>query len=190
MLLNSKLQVLIRSYCIQNRPSSAADLHFFSNMSSFEDVLETVSLAKEQHGKRQKHQRRISPKVLLSAKQRLFPAKNNLKSCNSFEMLHTCIKDLLLNPKILGLGELYFYDTALRIGAYLNLLPEKVYLHSGTRIGAKKLGIDWKKESLDPAIFPEPFKALKPYEIEDFLCIYKDTFEKKDVSRRRDLSCP
>lgn len=91
-------------------------------------------------------------------------------------MLHSRIEEILSNPKIVGLGELYFYDTALRIGAYLNLHPEKVYLHRGTRIGAKKLGFDWKKESLDPAIFPEPLKPLKPLEIDYFLCIYKKYF--------------
>jgi hypothetical protein len=35
-----------------------------------------------------------------------------------------------------GLGELYVYDTSLRIGAKLNLFPDRVYLHAGTRLGA------------------------------------------------------
>lgn len=40
-----------------------------------------------------------------------------------------------------GLGELYVYDTTLRIGAKLNLFPDKVYLHAGTRLGATALGL-------------------------------------------------
>jgi hypothetical protein len=34
------------------------------------------------------------------------------------------------------------YDTALRIGAKLKLFPTKVYLHAGTRLGARALGLD------------------------------------------------
>jgi hypothetical protein len=41
-----------------------------------------------------------------------------------------------------GLGELYIYDTALRIGAKSGLEPDMVYLHAGTRKGAKALGLD------------------------------------------------
>ncbi|MEK7411500.1 MAG: hypothetical protein AAB327_09000, partial [Actinomycetota bacterium] len=37
------------------------------------------------------------------------------------------------------LGPLYVYDTALRIGAKKGQMPKVVYLHAGTREGAKKL---------------------------------------------------
>jgi hypothetical protein len=57
-----------------------------------------------------------------------------------FEMIHTAV-----HP-IPGLGELYVYDTALRIGAKLNLLPDKAYLHAGTRSGARALGLDARAE--------------------------------------------
>ena len=39
------------------------------------------------------------------------------------------------------LGELTVYDVAHRIGAYLQLEPDVVYLHRGTRIGARYLGL-------------------------------------------------
>ena len=41
--------------------------------------------------------------------------------------------------QIKGIGELTIYDTALRIGFYLDIYPDKVYLHAGTREGAKRL---------------------------------------------------
>jgi hypothetical protein len=73
-----------------------------------------------------------------------------------------------------GIGELYEYDTALRIGSYLRKLPKRVYLHAGTRVGAKALGFDPKLRSLNPRALPLPLRELKPHELEDVLCIYKD----------------
>jgi hypothetical protein len=40
---------------------------------------------------------------------------------------------------IKGFGELAVYDCSLRVGSYLNLLPDKIYLHAGTRKGAEAL---------------------------------------------------
>jgi hypothetical protein len=66
------------------------------------------------------------------------------------------------------------YDTALRIGAYLHLKPELVYLHAGTRIGARNLGFDSSAEFIATRNFPDEFRCLSASEIEDVLCIYKD----------------
>ena len=53
-------------------------------------------------------------------------------------------------------------------------MPERVYLHRGTRKGARALGLDWRADSLDPRVLPKELADLEPREIEDFLCIYKD----------------
>jgi hypothetical protein len=72
-----------------------------------------------------------------------------------------------------GLGLLYCYDTALRMGCRLRFLPLRVYLHSGTREGAIALGIDRKRQTVEIAELPPPFACLDAAEIEDALCIYK-----------------
>jgi hypothetical protein len=74
---------------------------------------------------------------------------------------------------IKGLGKLYAYDVAHLIGAHLNLSPERVYLHAGTRKGARALGFPSALEYLTPSQLPSELQILKPYEMEDFLCIYK-----------------
>jgi hypothetical protein len=71
------------------------------------------------------------------------------------------------------LGELYVYDTSLRIGAYMGIWPQKVYLHAGTRKGAKALGFPSTARSIDPLAMPIEMSQLEPREMEDFLCIYK-----------------
>ena len=78
----------------------------------------------------------------------------------------------MLEP-ISGAGELYVYDTSLRIGAKSNLLPTKVYLHAGTRVGARALGLDGQAKTLEVSMLPPEFRQLEPHEIEDVLCIFK-----------------
>jgi hypothetical protein len=97
-----------------------------------------------------------------------------LTRSGSFEELHDCI-DEIIRP-ISGVGELTVYDTALRIGARRGLYPTKVYLHAGTRIGAKNLGLAWRQPTLDMDDLPLPLQALPAYEVEDVLCIYDDFF--------------
>jgi hypothetical protein len=94
-----------------------------------------------------------------------------IQKAHDFDDLFHLI-DTALEP-IPGLGELYVYDTTLRIGAKLNLFPDKVYLHAGTRLGARALGLR-TAATLKMSELPKEFRALKPHEIEDVLCIFKD----------------
>jgi hypothetical protein len=70
---------------------------------------------------------------------------------------------------------------ALRIAPWLRLTPALVYLHAGTRVGAEKLGLDVSGETLDPKELPRAFAVLRADEVEDVLCIYKKSFEAKDL---------
>ena len=81
---------------------------------------------------------------------------------------------------ILGIGELYIYDTSMRLGAYLGFLPTKVYLHAGTRKGAKALGFT-NSDALEISELPTEFGRLDPHEVEDVLCIFKDELKKLDL---------
>jgi hypothetical protein len=101
---------------------------------------------------------------------RLHQAK--LGRAQSFAELIVCIDAAVRSLR--GIGELYVYDTALRLGAHLGLLPHKVYLHAGTRRGARALGLDHRAESVSLADLPAPLRGLRPHEIEDVLCIYKE----------------
>ena len=76
--------------------------------------------------------------------------------------------------RIHGLGELYCYDTTLRIDAYLSLMPERVHLHAGTRDGAVAPGFDADVRLIGLRQLPDAFWELEPFEAEDLLCIYKE----------------
>ncbi len=176
------LAVSIRHYISNHRVRHQTELDWFRNQPTLTKAIEVSAMATNQHGKRLSHQRRLKKVVLEEAKDTLWEAENALKECKNFEILLECIE--IRTRSICGIGELYRYDTALRIGAYLEVSPEKVYLHAGTREGAKILGIDPKLRHIDPTILPKEFNQLSPDEIEDALCIYKKHLGETTISSK------
>jgi hypothetical protein len=142
-----------------------------------EMTIRHASLGINSEGKRYSHQRRLTRKSLEEASTRLLTASKRIAACNNFEDLINLIENIV--GPISGIGELYIYDTSFRIGAFLGMLPRRVYLHAGTRTGAKALGFDGRVKSVAVENFPPEWKILKPYEIEDVLCIFKDKIKKR-----------
>ena len=173
---NADLAALVRLYRLHNRPNSFEELKFFREMPSLELAVHYAALAINQDKKRSSHQRRLSLATLSRAKALLSAARFRLKACRSFYELHLRLASILLPVR--GLGELYVYDTALRLGSFFKLSPEHVYLHRGTRSGARALGLNVSKGFLEVSELPKSVQALEPHEIEDFLCIYKAHFIK------------
>jgi hypothetical protein len=171
---------LVRHYTINHRPRSRDELEWFTTRSSLEDTIKFAALANA-NGKRLSHQRRIKNENLEKARVILLSAIDDIQHCQSFDELLNLVENELHD--IHGLGELYAYDTALRIGSKLGLLPEKIYLHAGTRKGAKTLGLDWKARALEMVAMPDELQELEPHEVEDFLCIYEDKLEDQKNNR-------
>lgn len=165
------LRGMVRHYILNKRPRAQHELECFRRQ-PLEKALERAALANDERGKRFSHQTRLKGSQLRKARNVLLDAAKKLRRCDSFDQLHNLIKEHLKGTP--GLAELYCYDTALRIGASLGLMPKRVYLHRGTRKGARRLDLDWRADSLDPRALPRALAVLEPREIEDFLCIYKD----------------
>ena len=173
----SSLDQIVQRHISEHRPRAARELRYYKLQRSLEKAIEVAVLARMPSGKRHPHQRRIPGRVLEVAKEQLFSA--DLERCDSFAKLFATVEEAI--RPIHGIGELAVYDTAQRIGAYLGLMPERVYLHAGTREGAKALGVDVRRKTVAVDELPEPLRALEAYEIEDCLCIYKA--ELKELSR-------
>jgi len=92
--------------------------------------------------------------------------------CSTFEDLHDAIRGAI--GSIRGIGDLTVYDTAVRIGAHLGLEPQMVYLHAGTKAGARAMGLAGQGGRLAMSTLPAAFRQLSAREVEDCLCIYKD----------------
>lgn len=164
-----RLDSIVRAYIARCRSHSDEELGSFSVEPTVASAIERAGRAETSEGKRYHHQRRL-PKALLrfSAKQLM---RAHLERAKSFDDLHRRV-DLTVGS-LHGIGELTVYDSALRIGAKLGLLPRRVYLHRGTRVGARALGLDWRARTLEVGDLPRVLRALRPHEIEDCLCIFK-----------------
>lgn len=149
-----------------------AQLRSFAEETTLRSAVARAALAETRDGKRYSHQRRIKQVVLQAIRQVL--SEIDYSQMRSFDELHTAIDREI--GSIRGVGELLVYDTALRIGAKLSLMPERVYLHSGTRQGARALGLPWKQGSISIHQMPAVLRGLQPHEIEDCLCIFKSHF--------------
>ena len=163
------VEAIVDDHITQHRTRTAREMKFYKIQPNLEQAIEVASLAKLPSGKRHPHQRRIPQAALQESKARLSVVDFN--KCASFDELYAVVERQI--DDISGIGRLTVYDTAQRIGAYLGLEPDLIYLHAGTREGAKALGLDVRKHALTFQEMPEPFHRLRPYEIEDCLCLYK-----------------
>ena len=129
------------------------------------------------------HQYRMQERDIYEAAEEL--QKNNIAigKYKDFEDLYDNVKKVI--SPCHGIAELTVYDTALRLGYHLGVLPNaKVYLTSGGLEGYKRMtnkfyagGILVIDRTTIVSTFPE-LSSLTAYEIEDFFCVCKDFFEK------------
>lgn len=164
------LQWIVQDFIIVYRERSARELRFYKIQPTLERAIEVAALAQLPSGKRHPHQRRIPQAVLEEVRDCLL--STNLQAYKTFSELIAAVKLHISNIK--GIGDLTVYDTTHRIGAYLGLEPEIVYLHAGTREGARAIGIAKGQKTVRIDELPSPFHMLTPSEVEDCLCLYKD----------------
>lgn len=169
-------EAIIHTYITQIRPRANEELDWFRRQPTLGEAIHLAALAINSKGKRYSHQRRLSKTVLEQARDTVLKNEKAIEACQSFDDLLDLLEQLLASVK--GLGELYIYDTALRIGTKIGLLPERVYLHAGTRVGTKALGFDGKAKALEVSQLPDWLHQLQPHEIEDVLCIFKEKLMK------------
>ncbi len=176
---NNNLSEIVHKYR-QSNPRHD-ELKFFRELPNLEAAIHHAAFA-DIHGTRHPHQHRLTKKALTEAKQNLIKNYITISQAKDFDSLFQYVKRSCC--EITGIGELYVYDTSLRIGAKLNLMPAKVYLHRGTRVGARVLGLGSKVEALEISQMPPELRKLEAYEIEDFLCfLYKD--QRKQNSKHK-----
>jgi hypothetical protein len=142
---------------------------------SIGDAINTAVMSKDKNEKKHSHQRRLQNNCLEDYAQKLLEIKNQISQVKSFNSLYI----LLEQNRIHGVGELLIYDVSVRIGEYLKIYPETIYIHAGTKTGLQNL-LKRKipEKQIKKEMLPEPFCSsdLTPGQLEDFFCIYKDIF--------------
>jgi hypothetical protein len=90
-----------------------------------------------------------------------------LRASKDFHELFTLVKGMA--NRMGGLGEVWVYDVSVRIAAYLGKAPDRIYLHGGTREGARAFKIASTRESISKFELPRPLRKMPCHMIEDFL---------------------
>lgn len=166
---------LLRDYDSQHAAAEIAELQWYSRQPSLSAAIQHAATATNHLGKRFEHQCRIRKEAIPAATIALATHEGDLATVNTFHELLALV-ERLVRP-IFGIGPLYSYDAALRIGAYRRLMPDRVYLHAGTAKGARALGlIRRRKDWLLTAELPKALATRLPHEIENILCIYAGHF--------------
>ncbi|MCU0321323.1 MAG: hypothetical protein MUE72_02840 [Chitinophagaceae bacterium] len=122
------------------------------------------------HGKVNSHQWRVKIVNREEGANKLAIQEEEISNCKTFEQVFVIVEEVRKNTN--GLGNLWSYDTALRISFNKHLYPKKVYIQAGVVKGLKKLGMAIPdSRSLEKNKFSSELQILEPYQIEGFLCV-------------------
>ena len=169
------LKSLVEDYRRECAPRLNQEVKCFRDMISLEETVHHVAFARDKQWRCFDHQFRIRRTVAPTAEPRLMQSAENIRACKSFDKLHSRLNSLLIN--IFGVNEMYVYDAAKRIGAFLELTARKVYLHAGVRKGVMALGLNVKgRSSVEIDELPRALRVLSPNHLENFLCSYRGHF--------------
>jgi hypothetical protein len=171
---SDRLAAIAADYAKRHRRHAERELAYFRILRTDESAISRAALAQLPSGRRHPHQYRLPHAALEESRRRLLDHLPALREAESFDELFEMIA-VTIGP-IPGIGELAVYDTALRVGARFGLEPTKIYLHAGTRQGAKALGLDRRGDTIEMAELPAELRTLTARQAEDVLCIYKGEF--------------
>jgi hypothetical protein len=167
---SKSLQLLIDEYLAHWGNSYEIEDEWWGDKTlTWEEALTRAWGSRFSDGKMHGHQRRVSKNLLLGLKVALEDRKQPVNFHN-FQTLHDWVKSV--SCRVRGLGVTTSYDVARRLGAWLDLKPDRVYLHAGTANGANVFGIQGETAPL--SMFPREIQALGATHTENFLCIYKE----------------
>jgi hypothetical protein len=174
--LNS-YEEIVEDYRWGARLQAMDELEYFAKLPSLEEAINAVADARKETGALFNHQRHLEQSTVEEVRRALLANRDAIARVADFDELIGLVERLI--GRIRGAKEMYIYDAALRLGAYLKKLPERVYLHRGTRLGAEALGVSVAGRSwIAVEELPAAFRVLKAYEIEDVLCSYKDDIKR------------
>lgn len=163
---------VVDEYLSVNAPDSDAEYDFYRSCTSLTEAIERASRAEDVDGNCHPHQRRIGLARMSELRAPLLGMKRALQRARNFYQLHELVSQA--GNGLERIGPLAIYDTALRLGAYLGFRPQYVYLHCGTREGARALGLKGRAGKIEMQDLPEAFRRLRPDQVEDCLCVYKN----------------
>jgi hypothetical protein len=148
----------------------------FESIPTLAEAIRKAAESKDEEGKPHSHQRKqwnfADWRASVQTAMKLLPtAEKQFRACKSFDEIHRLVVKLV--EGLTGLGDVYCYDVAFRIGANLRLLPEdRVYLHANPRKAAEMIvgKAATEKGYLEMSELPERLRKYPGWRVEDILC--------------------
>ncbi|MDR7207958.1 hypothetical protein [Priestia megaterium] len=179
----NNLQVMVNDFLKNYSDCQLKELNFYTEFKTNpKKLIHLIAWAKTSDGKTHSHQCRIPKNAKQNLENYLLANYEKLSKMRDFEDLMRGLRG------IKGIGTLTCYDVATRLGICFGVTPQKVYLHRGTYKGAKNLLGDTKvrgKSFLNLIDFPKELQCLTPSQIEDFLCIYRNSILNMNFSPKK-----
>jgi len=174
--MNGNIQAAIFKYKEYRRKNPDTCILHCKHQGNLSEAIYFACISEDAHGKRHPHQNRLKREDMEIFANQLQSQEQRLRDADNFDTLFKIIHNV--GSKINGIGDMLIYDATERIGEYLGLFPDKVYLHAGTRDGAEKILGKVGEATIKKEMFPEPIRSsnLSCADIESMLCMYKSIF--------------
>jgi hypothetical protein len=134
-------------------------IKFCKEAPNLEMAITRASMAKNEYGHKHVHQKRfVGDEKLKLLREKLLRQRTEIQKINSFdELFEIVVKTNVFDN---ARDSLTVYDTALRLGFFLDKLPDRIYLHEGSRVGVEKIrGQKIKSHFIMKNYLNEPFKS-------------------------------
>lgn len=161
------LQAIVDDYDRFHAPVARAEMEFYKGL-PLTEAIERAARAERPDGKRHDHQRRIRKEALRKVQVVLRQA--TLPDGREFRLLYESLAAITRKTK--GIGPLFVYDAALRIGASRRAHPKFVYIHAGVRKAARAVLVRGVSAVVPRDRFPPPLSRRSASEIQDILCTF------------------
>lgn len=187
MFSDQELRAIVAHYNTQRQTHSTSYIAHVQSQKHFKDAIRCAALAIDTHHKIHPHQRRVGRRTLEALANQVATIEQELKAARNFDELYRLLEEL----NVPGIGALTVYDTALRIAHVKTAcLPDKIYLHTGTRAGARQVVPHLARQAyIYKTDLPAALKHsdLNCAELEDLLChMMKPLFKEGRKTRSSD----
>ena len=185
----TSLAALVRDWKMRTAPGGGLDLkrddvvEFCRKAPSWGVAVDRAVASRRPNGKMHNHQSKVKEadrREFGERIQREWPKPGN-RWPEEFDAFY----DRLWEIRPEGIGPVTTYDVAVRVGAFLELEPQSLYLHAGVRQGwlalcpVEPFGFRRRWAGIDrirTGWWPDEVKPLPADELEDFLCTYRELF--------------
>ena len=171
-----KLERVIKHYKLKSKKQLDGLIEFCMGQKTLKEAIEVAAKSVDENNKVHFHQRRVEKLELNSFSERVISREEEINSAKTFDEIY----EIINSEKNEYITELTVYDVTQRIAAFKNIYPDKIYLQSGTRVGAENLlGRLGDAKFLVREDLPSPFQRpdFTLADIEEILFQYKDEFE-------------